>query len=270
MRAYLATFRARFRTVMGYRAAALAGVFTQLFFGFILVHILESWYASGAGAPIGLAQTASYVWLGQAFLAFQVWGPDPELRDLIRSGEVARDLLRPSDLFGLWFARTLGWKAAGVALRFWVVLAFAALVLPALGMPELALNAPASPAGFAAFLAMMALATLTSAGLAVLVSCFQFSQVSAAGASAIAGAASMFFSGLIVPLPLLSGPVERLSALLPFRGLADLPFRFWLGTLPPRAVFSQAAYQAGWVLALIAGGWLYTRSRLGRIAVAGG
>ena len=80
MRAYAAAFRARFRSVLQYREAALAGMFTQFFFGFIQVSVLKTWYASGAPSPISFSQGASYVWLGQAFLGLQVWGPDPELQ----------------------------------------------------------------------------------------------------------------------------------------------------------------------------------------------
>ncbi len=271
MSAYLAAFRARARTVVRYRAAALAGIFTQVFFGFILVMVLESWFMGSPGvARFGFTQAASYVWLGQAFLALQVWGPDPELRDLIRSGEIARDLLRPTSLYGLWFVRTLAWKCVALAMRLGAVLAFAGFGLPLLGMADLALRPPASWPAFFAFLAMLVPAALSSAALAAGVSCFQFRQISAAGASAMAAALSSFFSGLIIPLPLLSGPVEAISRYLPYRGLADLPFRFWLGETPVRALPTAFAVQTAWALALFAAGAAYVRSRAGRDAVAGG
>lgn len=271
MIAYLAAFRARARTVFRYRAAALAGIFTQIFFGFILVMVLESWFMSSpSAARIGFSQAASYVWLGQAFLALQVWGPDPELRDLIRSGEIARDLLRPTSLYGLWFVRTLAWKCVALVMRLGAVLAFAGFGLPLLGMADIGLRLPASWPAFFAFLALLLPAILSSAALAAGVSCFQFKQISAAGASALAAALSSFFSGLIIPLPLLSGPVEAISRYLPYRGLADLPFRFWLGETPVRALPAAIAGQTAWVILLFAAGAAYVRSRAGRDAVAGG
>jgi len=270
MRACLAAFRARARSVLRYRAAAAAAVFCQAIFGFILVMILETWYRDGSGAPISLAQAASYTWLGQAFLAFQVWGPDPELRDLIRSGEVARDLLRPTGLYGLWLARALAYKLVSVGLRFGAILVLAGLVLPAIGLGSIGLEPPTSLGGFFCFLAMLPVAALVSGTLTVGISCFQFRQVSAAGASAIAAALSSFFSGLVIPVPLLAGPLRMAAEFLPFRALGDLPFRFWTGVLPPSALPAALASQAAWILALGLGGAAFVRSRLSGLAVAGG
>jgi ABC-2 type transport system permease protein len=70
VRPYLAIVSARFRMLLQYRAAALAGLWTQVFFGFVLISI--SWSLCDA--------------LGRGF---EVFGT------LIKEGELDRLLLRP-------------------------------------------------------------------------------------------------------------------------------------------------------------------------------
>ena len=77
MKKYLSFFRLRFVMGMQYRAAALAGVCTQFFWGLMEIMIFSAFYEADAAAfPMSLSATISYVWLQQAFLAFfAVWMP---------------------------------------------------------------------------------------------------------------------------------------------------------------------------------------------------
>ena len=62
MRPYLAIVSARFRMLLQYRAAAIAGVWTQVFFGFVLLMVYEAFYRStDAPQPLTFPQLASYV-----------------------------------------------------------------------------------------------------------------------------------------------------------------------------------------------------------------
>ena len=98
VRPYLAIFAARFLMLLQYRAAALAGIATQFWFGAIMVMALTAFYGSGRGAPsITLAQAITYIWLGQAFLGLLPWNVDTEIATMMRSGNVAYERLRPVD-----------------------------------------------------------------------------------------------------------------------------------------------------------------------------
>ncbi len=69
-RPYLAAFRARFQLMLQYRAAALAGFATQVWWGALRIMIFAAFYGvHAAAAPISLADAVTYVWLGQALLA---------------------------------------------------------------------------------------------------------------------------------------------------------------------------------------------------------
>ena len=108
MISYRAIVSARFRTLLQYRAAALAGLGTQLFWGLIRVMIMEAFYlSSNSSQPMGIEDVITYIWLGQAFLGLQPWNMDPDLKTFIRSGGVSYELLRPLDLYANWYSRAI-------------------------------------------------------------------------------------------------------------------------------------------------------------------
>jgi ABC-2 type transport system permease protein len=73
-RPYRAIVSARFRTLLQYRAAALGGLWTQIFFGLVLLGIYEGFYGSTTRPqPMHFNDIVSYIWLGQALLAMLPW-----------------------------------------------------------------------------------------------------------------------------------------------------------------------------------------------------
>ncbi len=145
VRPYLAIFAARFSMLLQYRAAALAGIATQFWFGAIMVMALAAFYGSGRGAPsITLAQAITYIWLGQAFLGLLPWNVDTEIAAMMRSGNVTYERLRPVDTYFYWFARALAWRAAGTLLRCIPLLVATAVLFPPVGLGDWSLRPPPS------------------------------------------------------------------------------------------------------------------------------
>jgi ABC-2 type transport system permease protein len=271
LRPYLAIVSARFRMLLQYRAAALAGIFTQISFGFVLIMIYEAFYLSStAPTPLPLSQITSYVWLGQALLAMVPWNADPELRAMVRSGAVAYELCRPIDLYGLWFARALAWRTAPTLLRAVPMAIFATAILPWLGLDEYRLAPPASPAAALGFIAALAGAIALASALSTLVHISLLWTLAADGIVMLATTTVSFLSGMIVPLPLFPDRLRAVLEWLPFAGLVDLPFRVYLGAIPPGDLALVLGRQLAWTLALIAlGRWLIGRG-IRRIVVQGG
>jgi len=66
----LALFAARFRVLLQYRAAAWAGVITQVVFGLLIVSIRGAFYRNASSTPpLPYDQMVTYTWLGQALFA---------------------------------------------------------------------------------------------------------------------------------------------------------------------------------------------------------
>ena len=256
-RPYLAVLSARYRMLLQYRAAALAGFGTQLFWGAIRLMILAAFYdASTRTQPMSMSDIVPYVWLGQALFAMLPWNVDAELVQKIRDGSVAYELLRPLDLYTFWYARTLALRTAPTTLRCIPMLTFSMLLLPAIGLKDWAMPLPSSLLAGSLFCLSIAMAFLVTTAITMLVHISLLWTLSAQGADRIMPAVVMMFSGMIVPLPLLPDWVQPLLVAQPFRGLVDVPFRIYSGNIAPDVASIEIVQQGAWLLLLI---WLGRR-----------
>jgi len=272
LRPYLAVVGARFRVLLQYRAAALAGLWTQVFFGLVLIMVYEAFYRSTSPAvqPIAFAQVVSYVWFGQALFAMLPWNADDEVRAMVRSGAVAYELCRPVDLYGLWFARAVAQRSTPTLLRAVPMVVVAALALPLVGLGEWRLAPPPSLAcGAAAAVALLGALALSCA-ISTLNNVSLLWTLGGEGVVLLMTTVVSLLSGLLVPLPLMPSWAQPVLAWLPFAGLFDLPFRVYSGHTASGQLASVLARQAGWTLVLVVlGRWLLGRG-LRRLVVQGG
>lgn len=263
MISYWATLSARFRTLLQYRAAALAGMGTQLFWGLVRVMIFEAFFRSTiAEQPMSAADVITYIWLAQAFFSLIPTNVDPDTRAQVRSGSVGYDLLRPLDLYAYWYTRSLALRIALPLLRAPLMIAFALLLM---GM-----DLPASWASAAAFALSMAAAVLLSAAFTTLLNITLMWTISGDGVTALAPGFVMIMSGMIVPLPLYPDWAQPVLDMLPFRGLIDTPFRLYLGHIPASELPLQLAHQLAWTVAIVLlGRWILSRG-VRRLVIQGG
>ena len=263
MKPYLALLSAQFRGLLQYRAAALAGLFTQAFFGLVIVMVYEGFYRSTTSAPpLSYAQVVTYTWLGQAMLGLIPWNVDPEIRNLIRTGGVAYELLRPLDLYRLWFTRCLARRSAPTLLR----------ALPMLALAYLFLGLQPPPTWTCLFLWLAANlgALLLSAAFTTLLSTSLMWTLSGEGINYLVICLVMLCSGLQIPLPFFPDWLGPVLDFLPFRGLFDTPSRLYLGHIPAAQALPVLVHQLLWTAALVLlGRWLLTRG-LRRLEVQGG
>jgi len=261
--AYGSYFSARFRTLLQYRGAAIGGMVTQVFFGLILVMVYEAFYRSTVVAqPMALSQVRSYIWLGQAFLGMLPWNVEGEQRYLVRSGSVAYELLRPVNLYSLWFARSLAWRSAPTLLR--------SIPILALSFAFFGLSLPASPAAGAAWAAAMAGALLLSASMTTLLTILLMWTVSGEGVNVVLTALVILCSGMNIPLPLFPDWIRGVMEILPYRGLVDTPYRLYVGYSLPSDAPLLILQQLGWAAAIVGLGLLLMRRGLRRLSIFGG
>jgi ABC-2 type transport system permease protein len=112
-RLYAAVAAGGFRRYATYRAATLAGVFTNTVFGVVLVYTyLALWDERPHLGGYDQAQAVTYVWLGQclyATLAIQGGGFEKDLMERIRTGDIASTCTgRPTSNCGGWQATSGG------------------------------------------------------------------------------------------------------------------------------------------------------------------
>lgn len=266
MRAYWALFVARARTLAQYRVAALAGLATQVVFGFVRISVLIAFYHFSSDAqPMTLQQTITYTWVGQAMLAMLPTTLDRDSAESVRTGAVAYDLTRPLDLYGYWYARAMAMRMVPTLLRAIPMFIFAGLILPA----SYALQWPDMASLLAWLLATGGMLLLSSA-ITVLLVISLFWTVSGDGVTRILPHIITIFSGMTIPLPLMPDWMQLFLRIQPFYGVMSGPALLFAGARPAGDVWEILAFQLLWTAIFVLLGRYTLRRGLRRLTVAGG
>ncbi|MGW0663451.1 ABC transporter permease [Streptodolium elevatio] len=143
VRCFLVLASAGFRRYSTYRQAMIAGVFTNVVFGAMLVAVLTAVAEAGGGRPGGYtaAQLVTFVWVGQGLLNVVWLWNWKELADRVAAGDVASDLLRPVDPLAAYAAADLGRAAQALLGRLLVPVVFG-LVFYTMYLPQHAVTYP--------------------------------------------------------------------------------------------------------------------------------
>ncbi|HOB20850.1 MAG TPA: ABC transporter permease, partial [Candidatus Atribacteria bacterium] len=197
MKKYKSFLRIRFINGLQYRAAAYAGVATQFAWGFMELLMFRAFYKADPSAfPMEFSQLSSYIWLQQAFLAlFMTWFFENDIFEAIARGNVAYELVRPMNLYNMWFVKNVASRLSRAALRCMPIL------LVAFHLPRpYNISLPDSPASFLAFLVSMALGTFVVVAFCMLVYITTFYTLSPLGVKIISISLVDFLSGSLIPL----------------------------------------------------------------------
>ncbi len=267
MRKYLAFFRLRFNMGLQYRAAALGGLVCQFFWGAMAILAFKAFHDTDPAAfPMSLPAMASYIWLQQALLTLlSMMGIDNEFFSVIENGNVAYELCRPVDVYGMWFTRSAATRVSNALLRCVPVLLVTALIPAPYG-----LMAPPDLPTFLWFLLSLALALAVITAMGMIVYMITFHTITPRGVRLIAVNICDFFSGGIVPLPFFPEGFRQFSELLPFSATANVPLRIYSGDLCGPEMVRLMLLQVFWAAALIAAGKLIEQRELRRVTIQGG
>ena len=267
MKKYLSFFRLRVAIGLQYRVAAIAGISTQFFWGFMLIGAYCAFYESNPDAfPMTLQATVTYIWLQQAFHAFfNTYGFDSDIFGLITSGGISYELARPVSLYRMWYAKNLALRVSQAALRFAPVLILACILPKPYG-----LSLPASFPHFVLFLVTMVTALLLTLAFLMLIYGLSMLTVSPTGIRLFFSAVAEFLTGAVIPLPFFPDKVRKVIELLPFAGMQNVPLRIYSGDLSGAPMLRAIFLQVFWLLAFIALGKLLFSYTERRAVVQGG
>ncbi|WP_299090818.1 ABC transporter permease [uncultured Metabacillus sp.] len=267
MKAYVSVLKLRLLNGMQYRAAALAGVATQFFWGFMYIMIFEAFYLNTIESPpIALKELIIYIWLQQAFLAFiALWFRDNELFDLITTGNIAYELCRPCGIYGFWYAKLLAQRLSSAFLRSFPIL------LVAFFLPEpYNMTPPPNVLSFVLFLTSLILGLFLLVSISMFIYISVFVTMSPVGSLLIFGVIGEFFAGLIIPIPLMPSWLQNIAYMLPFRLTADFPFRVYSGHIHHHEAIAGILSQLGWLAILVLLGKIAFHKALQKVVVQGG
>lgn len=267
MKKYLSFFRLRFSMGLQYRTAALAGIVTQFFWGFMQIMVYEAFYRADPSAfPMSFSATASYIWLQQAFLAFfAAWMMENEIFDSILNGNIAYELCRPISIYNMWFSRSVASRLSGAVLRCFPILIVAVFLPHPYGI-----QAPASLAHFVLFVITLILGLAMTVSFCMLVGVLTFFTISPQGLRILFTSAVEFFAGAIIPLPFFPEKVQRVMELLPFASMQNVALRIYSGSMSNPEMQKAIALQVFWLVSITLIGKLLCRVAEKRITVQGG
>jgi len=263
MRLYVELARTSFQQQFAYRAATLAGLFTNGVFGIMLASIFIAFYRSQS-APGSVAgwsedQAVTLIWINQSLLMIVfLWGWWEVTRS-IQSGAIVSELLKPFDYFSYWLSRDLGRAFAHLFIR--------GIPTFAIGILLFDLLPPENIAAAIAFPGSVALAVTVSFCLRFLSNLAGFWVLDQRGIAMMYVAVLTFFSGMLIPLDFLPGPLQSLANLLPFRAVIMVPNEIYLGRTP---IWQGLALQLFWIAVLVLVAKWVLRAGEQKLVVQGG
>lgn len=267
MTAYASVWKLRFLNGLQYRAAAAAGMVTQLFFGFVFIMIYAAFYSQSSGTmPISLNEVVNYIWLQQIFLAFiMLWFHDNEIFQLITSGNIAYELCRPIGIYSFWFSKLLAQRVSSAILRCFPIMTVAFF------LPEpYRMSLPSSPAALLLFLIALLLGLLVVVAISMLIYISVFWTMSPIGSILMVSVIGEFMAGMVIPVPLMPLWMQKIVYVLPFRWTTDFPFRVYSGHIPLTEALWGILIQLVWLAVLIGFGRRSMRRALRHVVVQGG
>lgn len=267
MKKYISFFRLRFAMGLQYRTAALAGVVTQFFWGFMEILVLRAFYEADPTAyPMTIEGTCCYIWLQQAFLALlSVNTFDRELMNCVTDGGIAYELCRPVSVYDMWFARNLAVKTSRAMLRCVPILAVVIFLPEGYG-----LTAPRNALHFILFLWTLFMGLSVLIATQMIIYMIMFFTLSVEGVKSFFVAVMELLTGAVIPIPFFPEKVQRALELLPFGAMQNVPYRIYSGDLAGTQMGRAVLMQIIWFTVLTALGKILMHRAERRVIVQGG
>ncbi len=245
-----------------YRAATIAGLFTNTVFGFLLAYVLLAVYEQRPEVGgFDAVDVVTFTFVAQGMLMVLGMFSDTEIADRISTGDVVVELQRPYDHQAWWAGVSYG--KAGYYAIFRGVPPFVA------GAAVFDLRLPSAPDA-AAFAVSVILAVGVAFGWRYLLQLSAFWLLDVRGANQLGWLAAQFLSGAFVPLVFFPAWLELTARALPFASMLQVPVEIWLGRYDGIGLLGVFALQAGWMAALVVAGRCVMARAVRRVVVQGG
>ena len=255
-----------FRRYATYRAATLAGAFTNTVFGVIIAYTyIALWDVRPSLGGYDIDQAVTFAWIAQALIApVAIFGGFvvDELAERVRTGAAAIDLHRPVSLLGLRLAEDLSRGAYHLISRGAIPTLLGALLFD-LVWPETLWTA-----ALAALSIVMAI--VVSFGLRYLLGLLAYWIIDIQGPQWIVVLSQIFFSGMMLPLVVFPAWLRAIADLLPFRCMIQIPIDVFLSDSTGTAVAPLLAVQLAWIVILLSAGAAMTQVAVRKVVVQGG
>jgi ABC-2 type transport system permease protein len=255
--------RRSFQRHLTYRAATLAGLATNLFFGFLRVAVMVALYGTRTEvAGMDLRAAITFTGLAQAVIAYlSIFGWYDLMRS-VSSGEVAADLLKPLGYFRFWLAVDLGRALVAFLLRGVLMMLLYLIFFP--------ITAPTLLSQWLALAFAFVLSWLLSFAWRFLVNLAAFWTPNAIGVGRFAFGIAWVLSGFFMPLRFFPDWFQTLCHLTPFPSMVNTTIEIYLGLLTGGALVQALLVQVVWIFILTGACHLTLRAGVHKLVIQGG
>ncbi len=247
---------------MTYRAATVAGLITNVFFGLLRASVLLALQNDQVVNGWNSRDVVTYVVLTQAIMMFVSIFGWTDLMNAVYRGEIATDLLRPMSLFGFWFAQDVGRALAALLLRGVTILVISSFLFQ--------IKTPSSFTQCLALTASMMLALTISFAIRFIYNLAAFWSPDARGFARFASTIGMFASGFLMPLRFFPDWVQQILNFTPFPHIMNTVIEIYVGSYSGNRLLEALLVQTFWAVFLVILAQIILARASKRLVILGG
>jgi ABC-2 type transport system permease protein len=258
---YVEFARKAFAREATYRMEVFTNIGGLLVRLYLMKAVWTALYAQNA-APAGVPLHAIITYTTIALLMSLILELDATrlIRDRVREGSIATDLMKPINLPLFFFSDGFG-----------QMLLHAILIVPALLLSLFIVHIDVpGPGVLLAFALSFVLGYIVNFLLNFVMNVVAFWTLETFALQLIVRWISDLLGGQIVPLIFFPGALQKIVLALPFAAVYSTPLLIYVGTIPPSGYLAAIALQLLWLLAFAALAAFMWRGALNRVVVQGG
>ncbi len=260
-------FKIRFNEQIQYKMSAFAGILTQFAFGAMYLMIYSTFMKNG-NTDMAIQQMATYVWLNQAFLEMlQIWSTEKSIFEQIETGNVAMDLVKPVNIYNMWYYKSLGRKLARLLLR--AVPLVIITILPVWGEYSFMIQTNPLLLG----LSIISIIFTLGLNMAYLMLMYAMAMIFISSIS-IRSVMQTFLDiggGLIIPIPFMPEWMISFLKCTPFYYFQNISFSIYIGYMTDiKEIIINLTIQVAWIIILTLLGKGIVKNRLKKLVIQGG
>ena len=240
---------------------------TQFAFGAMYLMIYSTFMKNG-NTDMTIPQMATYVWLGQAFLEMlQTWSAENDIFEQIKTGNVVMDLVKPVDIYNMWYFKSLGRKLARLLLR--MIPLILVTVLPIWG--EYSLIIQTNPQLLILSIISLIFTLLLNMSYIMLIYALSMIFISSLSLRHVMRIILEIGCGLVVPIPFMPDWVIAFLKCTPFYYFQNIGFSIYIGYMTDyKEIAINLVMQVIWIIVLTFIGKAIVSNRLKKLVVQGG
>lgn len=263
MRLFWELTKLSFQRQLTYRAAMLAGLATNLFFGLLRAAVMVALYGARTEVVgMSVRDVITYTALTQGIIAYLSIFGWYDLMNSVANGEVAADLLKPLSYFRFWLAQDLGRAVVALFLRGATIVLFYTLIFE--------ITRPHSIGQWLALTVSLSISWFIGFAWRFLVNLSAFWTPNAKGVGRFAFGIAWVLSGFFMPLRFFPAWFITLCNLTPFPAMVNTNIEVYLGLLTGAALWQALLVQVFWAVALALLCQVILRRGIRHLVVQGG